>query len=310
MKSMQLTGYGPSSSFILADAIVPSLEANEILVKVHAAGINPLDWKIRAGSLAEMLPFDFPLTLGCDIAGVVAKVGIDVKKFRIGDEVYGMQDLTKQGGYAQYVAINEQYVALKPTSLSFIEAASIPMVGLTSWQSLLNEAHLQSGERVLIHGGAGGVGSFAIQLAKSIGAYVATTGSKKHAQFLVELGADHVIDYEHEDFATVLNDFDVVLDTIGGEVLYRSYDVLKPGGRLISLVELPNDKRAEASQIQASQLMVRPSGDHLDALNEYYVLDKIKTVVYHVLPLENVAQAHLQSETQHTQGKIVLELPH
>ena len=308
MKSILLTQYGPSNHLITGEAPVPSLGNGEILVKVYAAGVNPLDWKIRAGHLSGMLPFQLPIILGCDIAGVVAKIGADVGNFRVGDAVYGMQNLEKQGAYAEFAAINEQDVALKPNSLSFVEAASIPMAALTSWQSLIDQGKVRSGERVLIHGGAGGVGSFAIQLAKALGAYVATTVSDKNAEFLKGLGADIAIDYQRQDFSTLLTDYDLVLDTLGGDVLSRSFDVLRTGGTLISLVESPNEELARAKKIHTIQMLVNPSGRQLAEIGEYYAEGKIKPVVTHVLPLEKAAEAHDLSESKHTRGKIVLEV--
>ena len=238
MKAVQINNFGNQESLELNDIQIPTPDENEVLIKIKATSVNPVDWKIREGYLQGMLNHPLPLTLGWDVAGVVSKTGKNVTNLKVGDEVYSRPNIAKQGSYAQYITVSANEVALKPTTLSFQETAGIPLAGLTAWQSLFDLANLKKGERVLIHAGSGAVGQFAIQLAKNIGAYVYTTTSAANTKLVLGLGADQAIDYHQEDFAE-LKDLDVVFDTIGADTLEKSYGTLKKGGRIVSVVEVP-----------------------------------------------------------------------
>ena len=218
----------------------PEVRENDVLVQVHAAAVNLLDSKIRNGEFRLILPYRLPLILGNDVAGVVVRVGSRVRRFKPGDQVYARPPQDRIGSFAELISMNEDAVAIMPKKLTMEEAASIPLVGLTAWQALIERANLKKGQKVLIHAGSGGVGTFAIQLAKHLGAIVATTTSTANLDWVKRLGADIVIDYRKDDFETILHDYDAVLDTLGGEALEKSLRVLKPGGKLISISGPPD----------------------------------------------------------------------
>ncbi len=244
MKALVLDRYGKKRALRLADMPNPELREDEVLIEVHAAGINPLDSKIRNGEFKLILPYRLPLILGHDVAGVVVRVGPRVRQFKLGDQVYARPDDFRIGAFAEFIAVKEASLALKPNGLTMEHAASIPLVGLTAWQALIERANLKKGQKVLIHAGSGGVGTFAIQLAKHLGAFVATTTSTANLDWVKALGADLVIDYRKDDFVTLLRDYDVVLNSLGGEVLDKSLRVLKPGGKLISISGPPDPEFA------------------------------------------------------------------
>src|SRR5256886_2796982 len=253
MKAFILDRYGSADHVRAGDMPDPELREDDVLVQVHAAGVNLLDSKIRNGEFKRILPYRLPLILGHDVAGVVVRVGSRVRRFKPGDEVYARPADGRIGAFAEFMAINEADVAIKPRALTMEEAASIPLVGLTAWQALIERANLQRGQRVLIHAGSGGVGTFAIQLAKHVGATVATTTSTANIDLVRRLGADIVIDYKKEDFAEVLRDYDVVLNSLDKVTLEKSLRVLKPGGQLISISGPPD--AAFARSIGASWLL-------------------------------------------------------
>jgi alcohol dehydrogenase len=229
MKAFILERYG-SGALRSADVPRPQPRDTDLLVQIHAASINPVDFKIRDGKLKPVLRYRLPIILGSDLSGVVVEVGAGVRGFKPGDEVYARADKDRIGTFAEYIAIREESVAPKPRSLGMEEAASIPLVALTAWQSFVDRAALQPGQKVLIHAGSGGVGTIAIQLARHLGAFVATTTSTSNVEWVKTLGADLVIDYKTQDFAALLKDYDLVLDTVGGKTLEDSLRVLKPGG--------------------------------------------------------------------------------
>jgi NADPH:quinone reductase-like Zn-dependent oxidoreductase len=228
MKAFIVDRYGKKDGARIGEMPDPELRQEDVLVQIHAAGVNLLDSKIRNGEFKLLLPYRLPLILGNDVAGVVVRIGSRVRRFKPGDEVYARPDKDRIGTFAEFIAMNEDAVAIKPKALTMEEAASIPLVGLTAWQALIERANLKKGQRVLIHAGSGGVGTFAIQLAKHVGAVVATTTSTANLDWVKALGADIVIDYSKEDFATTLRDYDVVLNSLAGEVLEKSLRVLKP----------------------------------------------------------------------------------
>src|SRR3954453_13748662 len=235
MKAFIIDNYGKKAATRIGEMPEPELRDDDVLVEVHAAGVNLLDAKIRNGEFKLLLPYRLPLILGNDVAGVVLRVGARVRGFKVGDEVYARPDKDRIGTFAERIAIQEDDLALKPTSLSMSEAAAVPLVGLTAWQALVERAQVTAGQKVLIHAGSGGVGTMAIQLAKHLGATVATTTSTANVDWVEGLGADVVIDYKKDDFTTVLSDYDVVLDPLGGETLDKSLTVAKPGGLVIGI---------------------------------------------------------------------------
>src|SRR5258706_1549826 len=240
MKAFIVDRYGSGDRVRASEVPDSEMREDDVLIEIHAAGVNPLDSKIRDGEFKLLLRYRLPLILGNELAGVVIRVGSRVRRFKPGDEVYARPDKNRIGTFAELIAVNEDDLAIKPKSLTMEEAASIPVVGLTAWQALIERANLKKGQKVLIHAGSGGVGAFAIQLAKHVGAVVATTTSTANLDWVKALGADIVIDYHKDDFATILRDYDVVLNSLAGEVLEKSLQVLKPGGKLISISGPPD----------------------------------------------------------------------
>lgn len=240
MKAFLLDRYGKTGTTRIGDAPVPAVGDNDVLVQVHAASVNPVDFKIRDGELKQVLRFRLPIALGNDFAGVVTQVGARVTRFQVGDAVYGRPDKSRIGTFAEFIAVREQDLAPKPANTTMVEAASLPLVGLTAWQALVERTNVQPGQRVLIHAGSGGVGVFAIQLAKHLDAFVATTTSTPNVDWVQQLGADQVVDYKKEAFEDVLRDIDMVLDTLGPENVAKSFRVMRPGGKLISIAGPPD----------------------------------------------------------------------
>ncbi|RAL24098.1 NADP-dependent oxidoreductase [Thermoflavimicrobium daqui] len=308
MKAVIIENYGGVEQLKYTDMDKPILKENDVLIEVVATSVNPVDWKIREGYLKGMLQYHFPLILGWDAAGTIIEIGKNVTKFKIGDEVFTRPDISRNGTYAEFVAVDEQLVAKKPKNISFEEAASIPLVGLTAWQCLIDFADIKNGERVLIHAGAGGVGSFAIQLAKAQGCWVATTCSTKNVEFVQSLGADKVIDYKKEDFTVSLKDIDVVFDTLGGDIQKQSYQVLKEGGRLVSITTRPNEELAKEKNIKTGYVFLEPNGEQLAKIANLIEKGQIHPVIGTILRLEEIKEAHRLSETGHTKGKIVLRV--
>ncbi|HEY9100630.1 NADP-dependent oxidoreductase [Chitinimonas sp.] len=310
----------------------PEPGPHEVLVQVHATSVNMLDSKIRDGEFKMLLPYRLPLILGNDVAGVVMRVGVNVRGFKPGDEVYARPDKSKIGTFAELIAVNEADLAIKPKTLSMEEAASIPLVGLTAWQVLVERANLQKGQKVLIHAGSGGVGTFAIQLAKHLGAKVAVTTSTKNQALVRALGADVVIDYTKEDFSTVLRDYDVVLNSLGAEVLEKSVQVLKPGGRLISISGPPDPdfarelglpwllglvmrmlsyrirKKAKSHGASYSFVFMRAEGTQLREISHLIDTGAIRPVIDNVLPFESTNEAITYVESGRAKGKVVIKL--
>jgi len=307
MRAIRIHNYGGSEQMELESIAVPEPAAGEVLIKVHAAGVNPLDWKIREGYLAEIIPHTLPLTLGWDFAGEIVAIGQDVEKWRFGDAVYARPDFAKNGAYAEYIAVSADEIAPKPETLSWQKSAAVPLVTLTAWQALHDIGQLKHGDRVLIHAGAGGVGIAAIQLAKQAGATVYTTASSRNIEFLKRLGADEVIDYTRQDFST-LADLDIVFDTMGGEILEKSWGTLKKGGHLISLAEIPNEDLAATHEVSANFCFVQANPDQLSKISKLIDSGAITVEVDSVYRLDDIAKAHEKSESGHTRGKIVIQI--
>jgi len=307
MKASQINSYGNRSVLELNEIAIPTPAANEVLIKVKAAGVNPVDWKAREGYLQGFIDYPMPLTLGWDVSGEVVAAGNEVTRLKVGDAVYSRPDISKNGSYAEYMTVVADEVAIKPSALSWQEAAGVPLAALTAWQALYELTNLQADERVLIHAGSGAVGQFAIQLAKLRGAYVYTTTSAKNTDLVKSLGADEAIDYHTEDFSA-LKDLDVVFDTIGGETLANSWKTLKKGGRLVSICENPDEATATKHGVSPFYLFVQPSSAQLDELTKLANAGKLKVNIDSEFGLDEIAKAHERSESGRAQGKIIINV--
>lgn len=305
MKAVRIHEFGGPEVLKYETVPVPSPGKGQVLVRVMAAGVNPVDWKIREGAFRDPTVKP-PLTLGYDVAGEVVAVGEGVNRIQLDDEIYAYINLRSGGGYAEYALLDETEIALKPPSMSFTDAASVPLAALTAWQALFEHAGLKSGQSVLIHAGAGGVGSFAVQFAKSRGAHVIATASESNHEYLKELGADEVIDYRTQRFEELVNDVDVVLESIGGDTLERSYGVVRKGGIIVSIVGPTSEERTSALGIRGTSMLVQPSAAQLAQIGSLIEQEKVRTSVTHTFTLDEVAEAHAQSQSGRTRGKIVL----
>ncbi|MBC8043009.1 MAG: NADP-dependent oxidoreductase [Rhizobacter sp.] len=309
MTAVRIHAYGDASVLKYETGVPrPVIAEHDVLVKVHAVAVNPVDWKIREGYMKDYLKHKLPLILGWDVSGVVEEVGSAVTTLKVGDEVYGLAPMAKDGGYAEYISVVATALVQKPKSLSHVEAASLPVATLTAWNSLFDIAKLQAGQTVLIHGAAGGVGSMAVQLAKWKQAKVIGTASAKNAEFLHSLGVDEGIDYTAVPFEDKVKDADVVFDTVGGETLSRSYAVVKKGGVLITAVGQPSDEEAAKYGITAVRCGAVTSEQRLTEIAVLADAGKIKPLVQTVMPLIEAADAHRLSQSGRTRGKIVLQI--
>ncbi|HEX7856779.1 MAG TPA: NADP-dependent oxidoreductase [Sphingobium sp.] len=332
MKAFILDRYKKKGALRLGEMPEPVLGQEDVLVEVRAAGINPLDVKLRNGEFKPILPYHPPFILGHDVAGTVVRVGAHVRRFKPGDEVYARPRDGRIGTFAQLIAVDEADVSLKPAALSMEEAASIPLAGLTAWQVLVERAQLKKGQKILIHAGSGGVGIFAIQLAKHLGATVATTVSTANVELVKSLGADVVIDYKKQDFEKLLSGYDVVLNTLDGKTLQNSLAVLKPGGKLISISGPPDPdfarqqglngvlrlvlrllsagirRRAKGKRIEYSFLFMRANGGQLSELASLIDAGIIRAVVDRTFPFEATNEALAYVETGRAKGKVVVTL--
>ena len=332
MKAFILDGYAKAGALRFGEMPEPAMRDNDVLVQVHAASINVLDSKIRNGEFKFLLPYRLPLILGNDVAGIVVRVGSGVRRFKVSDEVYARPDTLRIGTFAELIAINEDAVAHKPKALSMEEAASIPLVALTAWQVLVERANLRKGQKVLIHAGSGGVGTIAIQLAKYLGAHVATTTSAANADWVKRLGADVVIDYSKDDFEKVLQGYDVVLNSLGADVLEKSLRVLKPGGKLISISGPPDPafakdigaswflkqvvrllsyrirKKANRSGVSYSFLFMKASGDQLREIGSLIDAGAIRPVVDKVFPFASTNEAMAYVDKGRAKGKVIVSV--
>ena len=310
MKAVVIEAYGGVTELKEKVMEKPILLDNQVLVEVKAASVNPIDWKLREGYLKERYDFDFPIILGWDVAGIVTEVGKHVQDFQVGDRVFARPELTRYGTYAEYTIVDELLLARIPDNISFEEAASVPLAGLTAYQALFDVLEIMEGQKVLIHAGAGGVGTYAIQLAKLKGAYVATTASKKNHGYLTSLGADQCIDYKSEAFEQILNEYDAVFDTVGGETLSNSMKVLRKGGKIVSIVEPPSEQEAQRYGIREEYHWLIPRGDQLQELASLMEQGRLKPAQLETFPFsENgVRNAQELSESGHTKGKIVIKM--
>jgi NADPH:quinone reductase-like Zn-dependent oxidoreductase len=308
MKAIRIHKYGGPEVLQYEEAPRPKPAAGEVLIRVHAAGVNPIDWLVREGRVKDVFPHSFPFVPGWDVSGVVDEVGAGVTQFKPADEVYSVPDPLRDGAYAEYIAVRESEVALKPKSLHHVHAAAVPLAALTAWQTLCDTAKLEPGQRVLIHAAAGGVGHFAVQLAKWKGAHVIATASTKNHELLRELGADETIDYTSQRFEEVARNVDVVLDPIGGDTQERSWQVLKKGGALLSIVQPPSAEKAKELGVRAAFVASHPNGAELAKIAELIDSGDLKPIVNRILPLPEARRAHELSQSGHTHGKIVLRV--
>ncbi len=315
MKAMVIDGFGGADKLHWADLPTPNPAAGEVLIKLTATSVNPVEWKIREGYLSGLFPHHFPLILGWDAAGTVAALGEGVTGFQIGQPVfaYCRKPEVQWGTYAEYVTMTADAVAPAPASIALQAAATIPLVGLTSWQALFDVAGLKAGQSVLIHAGAGGIGSLAIQLAKAKGARVLTTARAVNHDYVKSLGADIAIDYSTEDFAAAVrraepDGVDVVYDAVGGDTQAASWAVLKKGGFLVSITDAPDADKAKALGVRAAFHFVSPNGAQLRDIAALIDQGAVKAPVFKTMPLDQAAQAHAESESHRVQGKIVLTI--
>jgi NADPH:quinone reductase-like Zn-dependent oxidoreductase len=333
MRALAIDRYGGPEVLRLQDLPPPALGDDDVLIDVHAAGVNPLDFKIRAGLLKRIRSDRFPLILGNELSGVVANTGRNVKSFKVGDEVFARVDKQRLGAFADQAAVPQSHVAPKPANLSHVQAASVPLVALTAWQALVEYAEVRPGQKVLVHAGAGGVGSFAIQLAASLGAQVATTASPANHDFVRRLGADVVVDYTSRSFENELSGYDAVLDTVGASTLLKSFRVLKPGGMVVSIAAAVPDVPTARSQgvnpllmpalkvlnlktTHAARkhkafyryLLMRADGALLAEIGRQFEAGSFVTLVEQIFPLEQGPQALARQETGRVRGKLVLAL--
>ena len=332
MKAFLIDRYGKKETGRIGDAPQPSLRDDDVLIRVHAASVNALDTKIRTGEFKLILPYRLPLILGNDMAGTVVSVGAAVQDFKPGDEVYARPDEDRIGTFAEFIAVNTASVALKPSNLTMVEAASLPLVALTAWQALVETAQLKPGQKVFIQAGSGGVGTVAIQLAKHLGAFVATSTSAANVGWVKELGADVVIDYRRQDVVTELRDYDVVLNSLGKDELNRSLQILKPGGHLVSISGPPTPafaaarglawplkqvlrllsrgvrRKARQKGVTYTFLFMRADGRQLSEIASLVESGAIRPVIERVFPLHETRSALAHVESGRAKGKVVLEV--
>ena len=306
MKAVVLNEYGGPEVLKYQDTPKPEPKNDEILVRVTAAAVNPVDTYVRQGMFAKRGIDNRPLIIGYDIAGIVEKTGAAAKKFKPGDQVYSYLSVPRGGGYAEFAVAKESETALKPKNINFAEAAAVPLAGTTAWQGLIDTAKIDKGQTVLIHGGSGGVGSFAIQIAKAHGVKVIATASTAHQGLLKELGVDQAIDYTTTKFEDVVKDVDVVLNCVRADALGRSYGVVKKGGIIVSITDEPDQNECAKHGIRGTRMGAHPDSKVLEELTKLIEAGKMKSIVSQTLPLAEASKAHEQVETHHTLGKIVL----
>ena len=305
MKAARFHDYGGPEVLVIDDVPIPEPGEGEVQIKVAGAGVIPFDWKLMSGTFKDGVALKFPAIFGHEVSGTVTKLGPRVTQFELGDAIYGQ---TRTGAAADFATIPANACAKAPTTLDLADAAAVPVGGMTAWQALFDHGGLQTGQRVLIHGGAGGVGMFAIQLAKWQGAHVITTASAANEHYVRELGADEVIDYSTTTFESAVKDVDVVLDTIGGETQTRSLQVLKAGGILVSIVGLVNPAAFEAAGMRTSAFSMQPSTSELDELRGLIEDLKVNVVITVDLPLARIKEAVKESMSGHARGKIVVRV--
>ncbi len=309
MDAIRLHNYGAPAVLVYEKASRPEPQADEVLIRVHAVGVNPADWKIRQGYLQAKFPFPLPLILGYDVAGVVETIGAAVTTVSPGETIFAMLPLNQLGAYAEYVVANAALIAPKPMSVDFATAAGVPSIALTAWQALFNLADLQPGQTILIHGASGGVGSFAVQYAKWKGAIAIGTASTAKLEFIQQLGVDQAIDYQTERFEEIAADVDVVLDTIGGGTRQRSWQTLKSGGILISTEGAAEPVVSPSSALRGAPIFVEPTGSNqLQQIGQLIDSGHLNPSTVEVFPLQEAATVHDAIQNGHRRGKFVLQI--
>src|SRR5713101_4660780 len=308
MKAIVMHNYGGPDVLKFEDVPRPEPKESEILVRVVATGVNPVDGMVRAGMFAKYAKTPFPMIPGYDIAGIVEKTGTKIAKFKKGDSIYAYISLKDGGGYAEYAVATEVEAAAKPQSLNYVDAAAAPVVALTAWQALIDTAKLSAGQTVLIHGGSGGVGTFAIQIAKARRAKVIATASTANQDLLKQLGADIAIDYTKQKFEEIAHDVDLALMPVGGETMTRTYGVMKKGGTIATLISRADPAELEKRGIRGAPIFSHPDTTELSEITKLIDAGKIKPIVSQVLPLTDAAKADALAETHHTRGKMVLKI--
>lgn len=304
MKAVRIDRYGDESILQVVEVARPQPTKDQILIRVQAAGVNPVDWKIRDGAGARF-GMSLPIFLGSEIAGIVDTVGEEVTGLRVGDDVYGT---VKAGGYAEYVLASPHEVAPKPATVDFVHAAALPLAALTAWQALFDLAKLREGQRILITAAAGGVGSLAIQLAKARGAIVTGMASGGNEAFVRALGADDFVDYTAQPFDGVVTGMDVVFDTVGGDTFERAFTCVKKGGALVTSVAFPTPEQSATEGVNVSRVSSQPNRDELDAISQLVVAGQLNPHIAQIFPLEQVGAAHQLSKQGRTRGKIILQI--
>ena len=308
MKAIRIHQYGDRSVLRYEEAPLPEIAADDVLVRIVATSINPVDWKVRQGYLASMITYPMPLILGWDFSGVVEKVGTAVTHFKIGDEVFSRPDITRNGTYAEYIAVRESEIAFKPRFVSHVQAACLPLAGITAWEALFTTAGVQAGQTVLIHAASGGVGSLAVQLAHWKGARVIATTSSTNRELVESLGADEVIDYKAAPFQNSVKDVDMVFDTVGGAVQEASWGVLKPGGIVVSCTEPPSQEKADALGVRKAFIFIKPNAEILRQMAGLIETGHLRTIIGAEFALADLALAHDLSQSGRARGKIAIHV--
>lgn len=309
MRAAQINTYGDTKVVMInQNAQKPKITDNQVLVRMHAAAVNPVDWKIRAGYLQSFRPVQFPFTLGMDFSGIIEEVGASAPHFKKHDAVFGMANVFSggTGAFADFICVDASAISFKPNSVNDVEAAALPMVGVSAWQALVDYMQLKQGQKILIHGGSGGIGMMAIQLAKYLGAYVATTVSDRNTGFVRTLGADEVIDYYHHSFEKILQDYDAVLDTIGGDVYTRSFAVLKKNGIMVSMLEPPNAELMQKYGVNSVLEFTDVTHERLSGLVALMERKLLKVYIDKIFPLTETAQALDYLQYHHPRGKVII----
>jgi len=312
MKSIQISKYGGSDVVDINNEVsIPKMSAGKVLVEVKASGVNPVDWKIREGYFQQMVPLQFPATLGTDFSGVIKELGQNVStNFNIGDEVYGQASLLSggSGSFAELALTNIKSIAVKPKTLNHIEASSLPLVGASTWQGLVDNIGLSKNQKILIHGGAGGIGTIAIQLAKHLGAYVGTTVKSEDKEFVQQLGADEIVDYTTQNFDDILHDYDAAFDTVGGETYKKSFKVLKNNGTIVSMLEQPDSNLMNQYGVKAIFQFTETTSERLTKLAQWIDQNNVKVNVEKTFPLSETAKALDYQKDNHPRGKVVITI--
>lgn len=309
MKAAQLTEYGGKDSIQISEVPRPKPASGQILVKVNAFSVNPFDYTVREGIYKEFIPLILPATLGGDLAGTVEEIGEDVTGFEVGQEVYGMAGATSgNGSFAEYAPVSVKQLAPKPKTTDFISAAALPLASLSAYQGIIEHIGLKAGQKILIHGGAGGIGSQAIQIAKNIGAYVATTVNTPDLEYVKDLGADEVIDYTNQDFSTILSDYDAVFDTVGGETNKKSYKALKKDGNFVSMVVDFDEKLVRETGINYIHQNTIATAENLTKIAELVDAGKLIVNIDKVFTFDQPAEALEYLKTGHPRGKVVVQV--